>query len=298
MDLVDKKIDVFQIGTFYKCFEFQNYKEFEDSLRDFCIKRKVKGTLILTPEGINATVSSNKKNALEELNIFLNEILGKIKFRFTFSSTSPFKRLKIKTRKELVPSGTEGKTFENKGNYLSPKEWTDFIKNKKNIVIDVRNDYENKVGSFRNSVSPETKNFREFRIFLRKNKQKFKDKTIGIFCTGGIRCEKAIYSFKKEGLINIHQLQGGILNFLAEAEDKSSWEGDCFVFDERVTVTKDLSPGNYKQCFACRRPLSESDLKKSEYKKGISCHNCFFEKSESDRIRYAERQKQIEMKNS
>jgi UPF0176 protein len=287
---------VFQIGTFYKCFNFPKYKEFSDSLRDFCTKRQIKGTLILSPEGINATVSSHQSKVLEELNIFLNEILGEIKFRFTLSNKSPFKRLKIKTRNELVPSGTDGKAFHNKGNYLSPLEWSKFIKNPKNIIIDVRNDYEYRVGTFQNSISPDTKNFREFKTFLRDNRQKFKNKNIGIFCTGGIRCEKALYSFEKEGLNKIHQLEGGILNYLTKSKDKSSWEGECFVFDERVTVTKDLLPGSYSQCFACRRPLSESDLKKSEYKKGVSCHNCFFEKSDSDRNRYAERQKQIDVK--
>jgi UPF0176 protein len=289
---------VFKIGTFYKCFEFLKYQELEDGLRDHCTKRKIKGTIILTPEGINATVSSEKDKSLEDLNLYLNNLIEDIKFRFSFSKISPFKRLKIKTRKELVPSGTDGKSFDHKGKYLTPIEWQSFIEDSKNIVIDVRNDYESQVGTFRNSISPNTKNFREFKDFLKENKKKFKDKNIGIFCTGGIRCEKALHSFQKEGLYNICQLQGGILNFLSQSKDKSSWQGDCFVFDERVTVTKDLSPGEFKQCYACRRPLSKNDLKKSEYSKGISCHNCFFEKSKSDRIRYAERQKQFDMKKS
>jgi UPF0176 protein len=289
---------VFKIGTFYKCFEFLKYKELEDGLRDHCTKRKIKGTIILTPEGINATVSSEKDKSLEDLNLYLNNLIEDVKFRFSFSKISPFKRLKIKTRKELVPSGTDGKSFDHKGKYLTPIEWQSFIEDSKNIVIDVRNDYESQVGTFRNSISPNTKNFREFKDFLKENKKKFKDKNIGIFCTGGIRCEKALHSFQKEGLYNICQLQGGILNFLSQSKDKSSWQGDCFVFDERVTVTKDLSPGEFKQCYACRRPLSKNDLKRSEYSKGISCHNCFFEKSKSDRIRYAERQKQFDMKKS
>ena len=179
---------------------------------------------------------------------------------------------------------------------MTPLEWSNFVEDPNNIIIDVRNDYENKVGTFKNSISPNTKNFREFKDFVKKNKSKFKGKNIGIFCTGGIRCEKALHSFKEEGLTDIHQLQGGILNFLSKAKDKSIWNGDCFVFDERVTVTKDLEPGDYKQCYACRRPLSNEDLKKREYQKGISCHKCFFEKSESDRIRYAERQKQFDLK--
>ena len=287
---------MFKIGTFYKCFEFLKYKELADGLRDHCVKRQIKGTIILTPEGINSTVSSAKDNALEDLNLYLSDLIGEVVFRYSFSNTSPFKRLKIKTRQELVPTGTNGKAHNHKGKYLTPSEWLKFIKDSKNIIIDVRNDYENKVGTFRDSISPETKNFREFRSFLKKNKKKFEDKNIGIFCTGGIRCEKALHSFEKEGLRDIYQLQGGILNFLAESKDKSSWQGDCFVFDERVTVTKDLAPGDFRQCYACRRPLSEEDLNRSEYKKGISCHNCFFEKSESDRIRYAERQKQFDMK--
>ena len=287
---------MFQIGTFYKCFEFSKYKELEDSLRDYCSKRKIKGTIILTPEGVNATVSSERERSLEELNEFLNDSIGTIKFRFSISDISPFKRLKIKKRQELVPSGTKSRSFDYQGNYLTPLEWSNFVEDPNNIIIDVRNDYENKVGTFKNSISPNTKNFREFKDFVKKNKSKFKGKNIGIFCTGGIRCEKALHSFEVEGLTDIHQLQGGILNFLSKAKDKSIWNGDCFVFDERVTVTKDLEPGDYKQCYACRRPLSNEDLKKREYQKGISCHKCFFEKSESDRIRYAERQKQFDLK--
>ena len=287
---------MFQIGTFYKCFEFSGYKELEDSLRDYCSKRKIKGTIILTPEGVNATVSSERERSLEELNEFLNDSIGTIKFRFSISDISPFKRLKIKKRQELVPSGTKSRSFDYQGNYLTPLEWSNFVEDPNNIIIDVRNDYENKVGTFKNSISSNTKNFREFKDFVKKNKSKFKGKNIGIFCTGGIRCEKALHSFEVEGLTDIHQLQGGILNFLSKAKDKSIWNGDCFVFDERVTVTKDLEPGDYKQCYACRRPLSNEDLKKREYQKGISCHKCFFEKSESDRIRYAERQKQFDLK--
>ena len=287
---------MFQIGTFYKCFEFSGYKELEDSLRDYCSKRKIKGTIILTPEGVNATVSSERERSLAELNEFLNDSIGTIKFRFSISDISPFKRLKIKKRQELVPSGTKGRSFDHQGNYLTPLEWSNFVEDPNNIIIDVRNEYENKVGTFKNSISPNTKNFREFKDFVKKNKSKFKGKNIGIFCTGGIRCEKALHSFEEEGLTDIHQLQGGILNFLSKAKDKSIWNGDCFVFDERVTVTKDLEPGDYKQCYACRRPLSNEDLKKREYQKGISCHKCFFEKSESDRIRYAERQKQFDLK--
>ena len=157
---------MFQIGTFYKCFEFSKYKELEDSLRDYCSKRKIKGTIILTPEGVNATVSSERERSLEELNEFLNDSIGTIKFRFSISDISPFKRLKIKKRKELVPSGTKGRSFDYQGNYLTPLEWSNFVEDPNNIIIDVRNDYENKVGTFKNSISPNTKNFREFKDFV------------------------------------------------------------------------------------------------------------------------------------
>ncbi len=287
---------MFQIGTFYKCFEFSNYEEFEHPLRDHCIKRKIKGTIILSSEGINATVSSNKDQSLKELNIFLNNLIGNIEFRFSYSAISPFKRLKIKKRNELVPSGTNAKSYEYKGEYLDSAEWIKFIRNSKNIVIDVRNDFENKVGTFENAISPNTKNFKEFKTFIEKQGKNLQNKKIGIFCTGGIRCEKAIYSLNREGLNEIYQLKGGILNFLNNSEDKSCWKGECFVFDERVTITRDLKPGKYQQCYACRRPLSTSDLERNEYKKGISCHYCISEKSESDRLRYAERQNQIDMK--
>ena len=160
---------MFQIGTFYKCFEFSGYKELEDSLRDYCSKRKIKGTIILTPEGVNATVSSERERSLAELNEFLNDSIGTIKFRFSISDISPFKRLKIKKRQELVPSGTKGRSFDHQGNYLTPLEWSNFVEDPNNIIIDVRNDYENKVGTFKNSISPDTKNFREFKDFVNQN---------------------------------------------------------------------------------------------------------------------------------
>lgn len=288
---------MFYISTFYKCFKFLDFIKFETLVRDFCIKNKIKGTFIITPEGINATICSLEESSLEDLKIFIMKKIGDIDFKYSLSNKSPFKKLKIKIRNELVPSGTKGRPYDFKSQYLNADEWNEFLKNDNNLVIDVRNSYENYAGSFKNSISPETKNFKEFKNFIKHNRDNLQGKKIGIFCTGGIRCEKALYSLKEEGLKDVYQLKGGILNFFNEATDKSTWQGECFVFDERVTVDTNLKPGEFKQCYACRRPLSKKDLDRKEYVKGISCHNCLKEKSESDRLRYAERQKQLDLRN-
>ena len=188
---------MFKIGTFYKCFKFSKYQELEDGLRDHCIKRHIKGTIILTPEGINATISSNKDKALEDLNLYLNNLVGEVMFRFSYSNTSPFKRLKIKTRKELVPSGTNGKSY-NQGKIPYPSEWHNFIQDSKNIIIDVRNDYENKVGTFRNSISPDTKNFREFKYFLKKIKRNLRIKILEFFVLAGFVVKSHYIHLKKK----------------------------------------------------------------------------------------------------
>ena len=160
-------------------------------------------------------------------------------------------------------------------------------------IRDRRNNYETSVGTFKGALNPDTRNFREFKHFVKENKKNFEGKKIGIFCTGGIRCEKASSIFKSEDINDVHQLKGGILSYLANSKDKKLWEGECFVFDERVTVDKDLNKGSFYQCFACRRPLSEKDLESIHYSAGVSCHQCINEKSEEDRLRYLERHKQI-----
>ncbi len=286
---------MFTIATFYKCLMLKT-DEVKRSLEAFKFQTDIVGTIILTPEGINSTVASKNKETLERLRNSLEKHTGELSFRFSNSSKKPFKRFKLKERIELVPSGTSLKAHDFEGKYLTPKQWNDLIEDHNSLIIDVRNIYETKVGSFKDSLSPETKNFREFKDFVDSNMELLKSKKLGIFCTGGIRCEKASAILSQKGLENTYQLEGGILNYLDSDVEKENWIGECFVFDERVTVDKKLKPGIFIQCFACRRPLSPEDIKHKDYVKGISCLYCINEKSEFDRKRYSDRQKQFEMK--
>ena len=283
----------YYISTFYKCFGLENIEMLESFFRQELKKLKIIGTVILTPEGINSTIASEKKISLEKGIELIKKYSGDIVTKDSVSNKRPFKRLKIKKRQEIVPTGTNLKLINHVSKYVEPKDWQEFISQEDVLTIDVRNQYEIEVGTFKDSISPNTNNFREFDEFIKKNKKKLSNKKLAIFCTGGIRCEKASALFEKNGLKNIHQLNGGILNFFEKVKDKSIWNGECFVFDDRTTVNSHLEPGNYHQCYACRRPLSKEDLLNDDYIKGISCHKCILEKSDKDRVRYAERQKQF-----
>ena len=292
-----KRAQGFHTYTFYSCIKIKNPSSLKQRIRKQANNLKIIGTIILTQEGINSTISSSSKNNLNKMISLLENKFGPIRFRDSFSQKQPFKRLKVKVRKEVVPSGSNIMINKDSNKYIEPENWNDFIKDDSVLVIDVRNDYEVEVGSFLNSISPETKTFKEFGDFVESSKENFKNKKIGIFCTGGIRCEKASALFKDKGIEDVYQLEGGILNYFKKSEDKNSFEGECFVFDDRVTVDKDLNPGGFFQCFACRRPLSKDDLSKPEYMEGISCHNCINEKTDEDRKRFAVRQKQKLIKN-
>ena len=287
------KPKTFFISTFYKCFALKNLERLEISFREELKKRKIIGTVVLTPEGINSTIAASNELSLNHGIRFIEKFTGNLVIKNSFSNKQPFKKLKIKKREEIVPSGFNLNLNNHEGKYVEPKDWQEFISQKNVVTIDVRNDYEIEVGTFKNSLSPKTKNFREFNKFIKENKEKLSKKKLAIFCTGGIRCEKASVLFENNGLKDVHQLNGGILNFFEKEEDKEKWRGECFVFDDRVTVKTNLKPGNYLQCYACRRPLSQKDLFKKEYVKGVSCHKCLNEKSDEDRKRYAERQKQL-----
>ena len=287
----------FYTYTFYNCIGIKNPSSLRQKIRKQAENLKIIGTIVLTEEGINSTISSESKKNLDSMILLLEKKFGKIIFRDSFSEKKPFKRLKVKVRKEVVPSDTEISINKSRSNYIKPEKWDDFIKQKSVLTIDVRNEYEVGVGTFSNSISPKTKNFREFNEFINNSKKDFKNKKIAIFCTGGIRCEKASSLFLHQGFEEVYQLEGGILNYFDKAKDKKNFDGECFVFDDRVTVDKNLSPGDYIQCFACRRPIAKGDSNRPEYIEGISCHNCIDEKTDKDRKRFAERQKQNNLKN-
>ena len=240
---------------------------------------------------------SGRKIDLEELISMLDT-----KFNFklqdlTWSITKaePFKRLKIKCREKLLPLDGNFDPTEASGKHLNYSEWNSIISDPDTIVIDVRNDYETEIGTFKNSLIPNMKNLTEFPDFVESKLSNDKKKKIAMFCTGGIRCEIASSFMIENGFKDVNQLDGGILRYLKDSKDKNLWQGECFVFDERVTVNSNLEPGEYYQCFGCRRPLSEIDLKSEYYEKGVSCHHCYESSSAKDKERYAQRQLQIEL---
>lgn len=286
-----KKND-FHTFTFYKCISISNPSTLRQRIKKQAANLQIIGTIMLTEEGINSTISSLSQENLNKMITLLEKRFGKIKFRKSFSENKPFKRLKVKVRKEIVPSGTNVSLEKKSSNYVKPENWDDFINQDSVITIDVRNNYEVEVGTFRNSISPETKNFREFNKFIENSINNFENKKLAIFCTGGIRCEKASALFNEKGFDDVYQLEGGILNYFKKSKDKKNFDGECFVFDDRVTVDKSLKPGDFIQCFACRRPISKDDKNRPEYTEGISCHNCINEKSDDDRKRFADRQNQ------
>tara|TARA_B100000242_G_scaffold80243_1_gene53025 strand:+ start:54 stop:920 length:867 start_codon:yes stop_codon:yes gene_type:complete len=283
---------MFHISTFYDCCE-RDFSFLKQSLSKKADELSVVGTVILTPEGINSTIACANLENLYTFETYIAKYFPSIDIGRSCSEKKPFKRFKIKERQELVPSGTKLKPTDYAASHIAPESWNEFSENKNTLLIDVRNNYEISVGTFKGALNPDTRNFREFKHFVKENKKNFKGKKIGIFCTGGIRCEKASSIFKSEDINDVHQLKGGILSYLGISKDKKLWEGECFVFDERVTVDKDLNKGSFYQCFACRRPLSEKDLESIHYSAGVSCHQCINEKSEEDRLRYLERHKQI-----
>ena len=283
--------------TFYSIEQIENNKKLGRVIERFCIKNKIVGTFFSTPQGVNTTLSGTK-NSLEELIKLLEK-----KFKLTLkdqtwstSASVPFKRLKIKCRENLLPLDGDFDPVESRGRHLDATEWNDLVLDPDTLVIDVRNDYETKIGTFQESTIPNMKNFTEFPSFVQNNLSDKKDKKIAMFCTGGIRCEIASSFMINEGFDEVYQLDGGVLKYLKEVEeDKNLWEGECFVFDERVTVNKNLERGDYYQCFGCRRPLSKIDLQSDHYVKGVSCHMCYQSSSEEDKSRFAQRQKQIEL---
>ena len=283
--------------TFYSIERIENNKKLGRVVERFCIKNKIVGTFFSTPQGVNTTLSG-RKNSLEELLVLLET-----KFKLTLkdqtwsqSASVPFKRLKIKCRENLLPLDGNFDPVESRGKHLNASEWNDLVLDPDTIIVDVRNDYESKIGTFKDSTIPNMKNFTEFPSFVENNLKDKKDKKIAMFCTGGIRCEIASSFMIDRGFGEVYQLDGGVLKYLKEVEqDKNLWEGECFVFDERVTVNKNLERGDYYQCFGCRRPLSKIDLQSEHYIKGVSCDMCYQSSSEEDKSRFAQRQKQIEL---
>ena len=254
--------------------------------------------MLLAHEGINGTFSGR----LEDIDPVLNWLradarLAELDHKESIVDEHPFLRTKVKLKKEIVTMGVEGiDPTRVVGTYLSGEDWNRVISDPETLLIDTRNDYEYEVGTFAGAINPQTKAFREFPDYVREHLDPQKHKRVAMFCTGGIRCEKSTAYLKEQGFDEVYHLKGGILKYLEETpKDNSLWQGECFVFDERVTVDHDLQPGSFDQCHACRRPISDEDKLSPHYQKGVSCPKCVDEYSPEQRQRFAERQRQIDL---
>ena len=257
--------------------------------------QKIKGTMIISKEGLNGSICGNPEN--------ISIIKKKIKLLFKFvnfdseniskSKFQPFHKPRIKIKKEVVPMGLKILPQIKKNNHLNPSKWNNLIKNKDTFILDVRKPFEYEVGTFKKAVNPNVGHFREFPKYLNSLDKK---NPVAMFCTGGIRCEKASVYLNKKGFKNVFQLKGGILNYLKKVNKRESmWKGECFVFDNRVSVKHNLSSGSYSICSGCRKPISLKDKKSKKYERGVSCSRCYDTLTEAQKNRFRMRQKQINL---
>jgi len=291
--------------AFYQFVSLENIEQLQAFILKFCQKNKIKGTILLASEGINGTISGQKNNIHEFLKFIKTDSLLKgnfknLEYKESWAYKNPFYRMKVRLKKEIVALGVERISPTKKvGKYVNPEDWNALINDPNTIVIDTRNNYEVDIGTFKNSINPQTETFREFPSFVEKNLEDKKQKKVAMFCTGGIRCEKATSLMLEKGFEDVYHLKGGILKYLENIpKEKSLWEGECFVFDQRVAVTHGLDEGQYDQCYACRHPLSPEELESGQYNKGISCPYCFNKLSDKKKAGVTERQKQIMLSKS
>ena len=286
---------MFYVFGFYKFKKINSLKKNRAILQNIFINKNIRGTLIISKEGINGTLSGKSKNisfvkkkikSLFKIKIFDSKNLSKSYFQ-------PFHKFKIKIKNEVVPMGLNIFNKIKKNNHIEPSKWNKLIKDKNTFVLDSRKPFEFEVGTFKQATNPSIDNFREFPKYLKKLN---KNKSIAMFCTGGIRCEKASVYLKKRGFNNIFQLKGGVLNYLKKIKQKDSlWKGECFVFDNRISVKHNLEVGSYSMCSGCRKPVSEKDKKSYKYEEGVSCPRCRNKLSEAQKKRFRMRQKQINL---
>lgn len=283
------------VCALYKFVELKNYKSMKEPLLKVMQNNMVRGTLLLAEEGINGTISGSSTSIASIIQFLKKDIrLSNIIYKKTYSKQIPFNYTKVKLKKEIVTLGVDGiNPLKNCGTYVDPQNWNKLISDPEVLLIDTRNEYEIEIGSFKNAINPHIKTFREFPKYVSKNLNELKHKKVAMFCTGGIRCEKSTAFLKEQGFDKVYHLKGGILKYLKEvAETESLWQGECFVFDSRITVNHSLEQGNYDQCYACRRAITDEDKLRPEYKHGVSCHRCKTNLTSKQKKRFFEREKQ------
>jgi len=298
MDDLSTPAQPVRVAALYRFVRLEHHESLRAPLAAFCCARGVKGTLLLAREGINGTLAGSEE-AIAELVAFLEampEFAG-LDVKYSVADEMPFHRMKVRLKKEIVTMGVPDiDPLTDAGAYVDASDWNALIADPDTVVIDTRNDYEVRLGTFAGAIDPETPSFRDFPDWVARNRDALEGKKVAMFCTGGIRCEKATAYVRSLGIEDVFHLKGGILKYLEEvpAED-SLWQGECFVFDERVSVAHGLEVGKAELCRACRHPLTAADRQSPKFSEGVSCEHCYGDRSEEDRARYAERHRQVEL---
>jgi UPF0176 protein len=286
------------VCALYKFVTLEKFQDLRQPLLKVMEYNNIRGTLLLASEGINGTVASSRKGIDALITWFeKDDRLQHIVTKESFEAENPFYRTKVKLKKEIVTMGVEGiDPKQVVGTYVKPQDWNALISDPDVVLVDTRNDYEVKVGTFEGALNPDTTTFREFPQYVSDNLDPSTNKKVAMFCTGGIRCEKSTAYLKEQGFEEVYHLEGGILKYLEEVpEEDTMWQGECFVFDNRVTVNHQLEKGQYNQCHACRLPITKEEQTSDKYLEGISCPNCFDKHTPDQRQRFEERQRQMEL---
>lgn len=286
------------VAAFYRFAVFTDFESFREPLQNLMIEEGIKGTLLLAAEGINGTIAGSREGIDAVIGWLAKDgRFSGLEVKESYVTGNPFYRSKVKLKKEIVTMGMEGiNPNDIVGTYVDPRDWNALISDPEVLLLDTRNDYEVEIGTFENAVNPDTTTFRQFPDYVSKELSPKKQKKVAMFCTGGIRCEKSTAYLKQQGFEEVFHLKGGILNYLEKVpEDESMWQGECFVFDNRVTVNHKLEQGDYDQCHACRLPITEEDKQHLHYQKGVSCRRCYGKHSDEQIKRYADRERQINL---
>lgn len=294
----DSKVNNIVVAALYKFTRFADFEQYRELILNTMLDNDVKGTLLIAAEGINGTISGTREG-IDKVLAYLRtiEAIGSFTFKESYASEQPFYRTKVKLKKEIVTMGVEDiDPLQSVGRYVKPSDWNALISDPDVILIDTRNDYEVQIGTFKNAVNPHTDTFREFLDYVAKELDPSKHKKVAMFCTGGIRCEKSTAYMRQQGFDEVYHLEGGILKYLEEVpQQESMWQGDCFVFDNRVSVNHNLEKGDYEQCFACRMPITQTEMQSSAYIKGESCPHCIGKATEEQKARFREREHQMQL---
>lgn len=286
------------VCALYHFVRLDNYAELQQPLMELMRTQGVKGTLLLAQEGINGTIAGTSAGIDAVLTwLRADPRLQTLDCKFSYDHEIPFYRSKVKLKKEIVTMGVEGIDPNRKvGTHVEPQQWNELISQPDVLLIDTRNDYEVEIGTFKGAINPHTDSFREFPEYVKQHLDPQKHRKVAMFCTGGIRCEKSTAYLKEQGFDEVYHLKGGILNYLEKVPASDSlWQGECFVFDNRVAVNHSLAKGGYDQCHACRLPLTEADKQHAHYERGVSCPRCYGKRSAEELAHFRERQRQIDL---